>query len=270
MDKKVLVLDLDGTLTNSKKEITPRTKEAVLKMQKKGHVVVLASGRPTPGVVPVAEELNLKKYGGYILSYNGGQIIDCATGEVVYRKNLPMELVPQLFALAEELDIGLISYDKEGIVANNHPDKYIELEAMINHLPIQYRDDVAEYIDFPVTKCLGTAAPEVAKEKEDAFREKFGDVLNIGRSEPFFIEITPKGIDKAASLARLCEIIHITKDDMIACGDGFNDISMIEYAGTGVAMANAQQEVRDVADYITSSNDDDGVAEVIEQFILHE
>ncbi len=268
MDKKVLVLDLDGTLTNSNKEITPDTKDAIMKIQKKGHKVVLASGRPTPGVEPLAKELKLDKFGGYILSYNGGQIKDCKKDEVVYEQALPADVVPKLFNMADELNIGLATYDSDGIVANDNRNKYVELESRINNLPIQYRNNAAEYIDFPVNKCLGMVDPEIAPEKEQAYKDKFGDVLNITRSEPFFIEITPKGVDKAASLERFCEITGNTRENMIACGDGFNDISMIKYAGIGVAMANAQDEVKAVADFITTSNNDDGVARVIEKFVM--
>ena len=244
-DKKVLVLDLDGTLTNSQKEITDKTLEAVFRMQEHGHKVVIATGRPTPGALPIAKKLKLEKFGGFIASFNGGQI-------------------------TEELNIGFISYDKTGIIAADRPDKYIDLEARINHLPVSYKKNIAEYIDFPLNKCLGTAEPEVAPEKEQAFIEKFGDRINVSRSEPFFIEITPNGIDKAASLEHLCEIIGSSRENMIACGDGFNDISMIKYAGVGVAMANAQEEVKAAADYITVSNDEDGVAKVIYEMILKE
>ena len=255
-DKKVLVLDLDGTLTNSQKEITDKTLEAVFRMQEYGHKVVIATGRPTPGALPIAKKLKLEKFGGFIASFNGGQITDCGSGEVIYQQTLP--------------NIGFISYDKTGIIAADRPDKYIDLEARINHLPVSYKKNIAEYIDFPLNKCLGTAEPEVAPEKEQAFIEKFGDRINVSRSEPFFIEITPKGIDKAASLEHLCEIIGSSRENMIACGDGFNDISMIKYAGVGVAMANAQEEVKAAADYITVSNDEDGVAKVIYEMILKE
>ena len=269
-DKKVLVLDLDGTLTNSQKEITDKTLEAVFRMQEHGHKVVIATGRPTPGALPIAKKLKLEKFGGFIASFNGGQITDCGSGEVIYQQTLPKDIVPELFKLAEELNIGFISYDKTGIIAADRPDKYIDLEARINHLPVSYKKNIAEYIVFPLNKCLGTAEPEVAPEKEQAFIEKFGDRINVSRSEPFFIEITPKGIDKAASLEHLCEIIGSSRENMIACGDGFNDISMIKYAGVGVAMANAQEEVKAAADYITVSNDEDGVAKVIYEMILKE
>ncbi len=270
MSKKVLVLDLDGTLTNSQKEITPKTKKALMEMQEKGHIVVLASGRPTPGITPLAEELELAKNGGYILSFNGGQITSCKTGEVVYQKTLPAEVVPQLFDLAQKLDIGLLSYESDAIITGMHYDQYIEIEKNINHLPVKQMEDIVEYIDFPLNKCLGTADPEVAKKAEEEYAKMFGKTLCISRSEPFFIEITPMGIDKAASLDRLCQLIGHSPEDMIACGDGFNDVSMIEYAGLGVAMANAQDAVKEVADYVTDSNDEDGVAKVIYEFILNE
>ena len=129
-------------------------------------------------------------------------------------------------------------------------------------------EKVEDYVDFPLNKCLGTAEPEMAAEAEKIYAEKFGDKLCISRSEPFFVEITPKGIDKAASLERFCKMTGNKRKDMIACGDGFNDLSMIKYAGLGVAMENAQPVVKDAADYVTASNDEDGVAKVIHKFIL--
>lgn len=269
MEKKVLVLDLDGTLTNSEKKITPRTKKALMEMQEQGHTVVLASGRPTPGITPLAKELELEKNGGYILSFNGGQITNCKTGEIVYQKTLPPEVVPKLFDLADKLDIGLISYEQDAIITGMHYDEYIDIEKNITHLPVKQMENISEYIDFPLNKCLGTADPEVAAQAEKEYEKMFGKTLCISRSEPFFIEITPMGIDKAASLERFCKLTGNKRENMIACGDGFNDVSMIEYAGLGVAMANAQAAVKEVADYVTASNDEDGVAKVIYKFILN-
>jgi Cof subfamily protein (haloacid dehalogenase superfamily) len=105
---------------------------------------------------------------------------------------------------------------------------------------------------------LATVEPKVI--------EEIGDKLNVFRSEPFFLEIMPKNIDKAYSLGKLLEKLGLTKDEMIACGDGFNDLSMIKYAGVGVAMANAQEVVKEAADYVTLSNDEDGIVHVIEKY----
>lgn len=268
MKKKILVLDLDGTLTNEKKEITPKTKDALMKMQKEGHTVVLASGRPTRGVDPVRKELDLDQYDGYTLAFNGARITRCSTGEVIYQQTLPEDIVPEIFELADELGIGMMTYDTDGIVGNLHNDEFMEIEAMINQAEIRHLKNPANAINQPVNKCLGTAPVDIAPDVEKKFAEKFGDRISVSRSEAFFIELSPKGVDKAASLAKLCEILGCTKDDVIACGDGFNDISMIEFAGLGVAMENAHEPVKEVADYITRSNEEDGVAHVIHKYIF--
>lgn len=266
--KKILVLDLDGTLTNHKKEITPKTKAAIMEMQKQGHTVVLASGRPTRGVDPIRKELELDRYDGYTLAFNGARITRCSTNEVIYQQTLPEEIVPELFAMAKQEGIGMMTYDEQGIIANRHEDEFMDIEAMINQVQIRHFDDLTAHLTQPVNKCLGTAPVDIAPAIEKKFYDRFSDRINVSRSEAFFIELVPKGVDKAASLAKLCEILGRSRDDMIACGDGFNDISMIEFAGLGVAMENAQEPVKKVADYITRSNEEDGVAHVIHKYIL--
>ena len=269
MRRKILALDLDGTLTNSSKEITERTRQSIHAMQQQGHLLVLASGRPTPGVQTVADALELERYGGYMLSYNGGRIMDCTTRKILYQKTMPEEVVPQIFAMAEEMGIGMMTYQDEEIIAGSRVDDYMRLEAGINGLQIHSYMDPAAQIRMPVNKCLGTAPPEIAPEIEQQFAKRLGDRINVGRSEPFFIELTPWGVDKAASLDQVRQWTGCSLEDVVACGDGFNDRCMIQYAGLGVAMANAQEVVREAADYVTSrTNDEDGVVEVIEKFIL--
>ena len=265
MSYKMLVLDIDGTLTNSKKEITSKTKAAIRNLQEKGIAVVLASGRPTPGVENMAKELEFEKFGGYILSYNGGQIIDCQTGEKIYEKVLPKEAVSELYDLSEEYDLNIISYEDGNVIIEKEQDQYVELEARINKIGIKQINDFKEYIDFPVVKCLMTAEGKHLEKIEPIAKERFPE-LSIYRSEPFFLEAMAKNVDKAASLERLLEHLELTKDEMVACGDGFNDLSMIEYAGMGVAMENAQPVVKEVADYVTLSNDREGIVHVIDKF----
>ena len=268
MSRKILALDLDGTLTDSNKGITPRTKEMIAKMQEQGHIVVLASGRPTPGVQRVADKLHLSEMGGYMLSYNGARVQDCKTGEILFQQTMPLDMIPILFDEAKEHQIGMMTYQNGKIISGEIVDEYMGLESRINGLEIYPFADPAAQVTTPVNKCLGTADPEHAARLEVLFREKYGDRIDVGRSEPFFLELLPKHVDKAASLGKLCEALGQTKEDLIACGDGFNDRSMIAFAGLGVAMANAQDVVKEVADYVTLSNDEDGVAHVIEKFIL--
>lgn len=265
---ELLVLDIDGTLTNSKKEITPRTKEVLMRIQKAGKRLVIASGRPTAGILSIADELHLDEYNGFILAFNGGRIINYTTGEIVYNRMIPLELLPEIYRYSKELGTGILTYTESEIVLGNEPDRYSELESRICKIPIRQVEDFVKFVDFPINKFLMTGEPELIFKAQSVMREKFGWVLNIFRSEPFYLEIVPQSIDKANSLARLLEHLGMKREQMICCGDGFNDRSMIEFAGVGVAMENAQEEVKAVADYITASNDKDGIVEVVEKFIL--
>ena len=266
MQRKLLVLDIDGTLTNSKKEITPATKDAIIDLMNRGHKCMLASGRPTPGMKRVADELEFDKYGGYLLSYNGAKIIKYDTKEIIYQQILPREFIPTLYDFAVNFRCGLLTYDDEQIISRNRIDKIVALESRINNLPIKDVENFAEYIDFDINKCLMTAPQHIAPYYEDMLKDYYGEYLSIYRSEPFFIEIMPKGVDKAASLEKMLPILGISRKNCIACGDGFNDITMIKFAGVGVAMANAQPAVKAAADYITYSNDEDGIVHVIEKY----
>ncbi|MCI9405745.1 MAG: HAD family phosphatase [Oscillospiraceae bacterium] len=270
MDYKILVLDIDGTLTNSQKEITPRTRTALQKAQEKGIKIVLASGRPTYGIMPVAGQLALERFGGYILSFNGGRIINAQTGEVIYQKTLPPEMPALLYDLSKEYKTNIMTYLDRTVITPKKDDKYVELESRINQMEVRQVEDFKSFVNFPVTKCLMVEDGEYLAQVEQKVKARLGDTLSVLRSEPFFLEIMPKNIDKAYSLGKLLEHLGLNKDQMIACGDGFNDRSMIEFAGLGVAMANAQEPVKAAADYITASNDEDGVAAVVERFILGE
>jgi Cof subfamily protein (haloacid dehalogenase superfamily) len=268
MAYEMLVLDIDGTLTNSKKEISDVTRNAILEIQNRGHHVVLASGRPTPGILPVAKELKMDEFGGFILSFNGARVIHCKTNEVIFQKTIPTELILPIYQAAVEANVGIVTYDDSCIITSSEIDEYIEKESKINHMPIKKVDNFASYIDFPINKCLMTGEPTYLAEVETKMKQQFGDQLSIYRSEPFFLEIMPMNIDKANSLEKLLDYLHMSKEQMISCGDGYNDLTMIQYAGKGVAMGNAQKEVLEAADYITLSNDEDGVAHVIDKFIL--
>ena len=268
MKYKLLVLDLDGTLTNNKKEITEHTLRTLIDAQERGVKIVLASGRPTYGIAPIAEKLELKKYGGYILSYNGGEITNWQTGELMYANVLDADLLPYLYQCAKDNDFAIVTY-KDKYVLTEHPhDEYVQKEAILNVMQTLKVDNFLEYIDFPVPKCLIVGEAERLHQLELQMYEQLKETNEVYRSEPYFLELVPKGIDKAQSLAVLLDKVGIRREEVIACGDGFNDLSMIRYAGLGVAMENAQPVVREAADFITLSNDEDGVAHVVEHFML--
>lgn len=147
------------------------------------------------------------------------------------------------------------------------PNQYTELESKINNMPIVRVENFPEAVTFPVNKFLITGEAALTEKIETLLKEKFHSLLNIYRSEPFFLEVMPQNIDKAHSLQKLLNYLGMSADQMICCGDGFNDLTMIEYAGLGVAMENAQPILKKTADYITKSNDEDGVLHVINEFM---
>lgn len=268
MDYQILVLDLDGTLTNSKKEISDATYQALIDIQKAGKTLVLASGRPTYGVVPVAAHLKLNEYGGYILSFNGGRITDCRTDKLIFEETLPGSIAESLYNLVMKYPgLDLITYTEDTILSGICPNKYTELESFINHMPIIRLNDFARDIPAQVNKFLITGEPSLVAEAQKELMEHYGTKLNLYCSDPFFLEIMPPGRDKGTSLSHLLKCLNLTTSQAICCGDGYNDIPMIKAAGLGVAMENAQPAVKAAADYITLSNDNDGILHVINKFM---
>ena len=268
MKYKLLVLDIDGTLTNAQKQITPKTKKALIKAQQQGVKLVIASGRPTCGVLPYAKELELAQHGGYVLSYNGAKIIHCPDEEEIFSQGLPLEMLPEIYDLSARNQVNILTYEGNAVITETPEDPYVAIEARINGLDIRKIDSFKDHVRFPVTKCLMLGDGDYLAGVEEIVRRQLGDRLNIFRSEPFFLEVMPQNIDKAYSLSILLERLGLTREEMIPCGDGFNDKSMLHFAGLGVAMANAQEAVKKAADYITLSNEHDGIANVVEKFIF--
>ena len=263
---RAIALDLDGTLTNHDKVVTPRTRQALLKAQELGTVIILASGRPTYGIVPVAECLELEKRGGYILSYNGGNIVNAKTGEKLFSQFLPDAVIPILYKYAKEKNHALLGYAGNEIITEMPDDPYVKEESRINKMNIRKVDNLLDALEPHPTKLLMTGDPTDMIKAEEELVEILGEKMDIFRSAPFFLELVPKGIDKAQSLLRLLSKINLTPADLMAFGDGYNDLSMLKLAGVGVAMANAAPEVRADADYVTLSNEEDGVAEALLHF----
>lgn len=207
----------------------------------------------------------MRQYGGFILSYNGGEIIDWSTGQLMYKNMLPDEVIPLLHEAAHRHGQAILSYDNEYIVTEQPEDEYVHHEAFLNKMQTRRAVNFLEETPRPLPKCLIVGHPEELVKTEAELRQQLNGVINVFRSEPFFLELVPLGIDKAQSLSVLLEELGMTREEMVAMGDGFNDQSMIEFAGMGVAMANAQEPVRQAADFVTLSNDEDGVAYAVER-----
>ena len=270
MQYKVLALDLDGTLTNSDKIITPRTKQALQKAARLGVCIVLASGRPTVGIEPLARELELDKFGGCILSYNGGKIIDCKTGQTLVQHAFPPDLIEPVCTFSRYWNVVPLTYDAHGIVTEDPTGRYVQEEARICKIPVRKVENLPAEITYPINKLLLTGDPVDMPHVEELMQQEFAGKLSIYRSQPFFIEVMPLGIEKSASLQILLRAKGLTAQNLMACGDGWNDLPMLKFAGLGVAMGNAQAPVKTAADVITADNDHDGVGLAVEKYILSE
>lgn len=265
---QMIALDLDGTLTNSEKIITPDTFHALMRAQEQGVRLVLASGRPTYGILPLAKQLQMERYGGYILAYNGGKIIECSSQRILFQQTLPSDQLHRVFELADLYHLAALTYENESILTEYPEDPYVQIEAQINHLSVKQVVHLNEAVYFPVVKCLIVGEEQYLAQVEPEIREKLGADFDVYRSAPFFLEIVPRGIDKGASLERLLQAVRMHREQLIAFGDGYNDGTMIRYAGLGVAMENGVEAVKKEADFITRSNEEDGVAYALEQFLF--
>ncbi len=269
MKYKILALDIDGTTINSQKEITPRTLTTLRKVQEMGIKLVLATGRPTYGMQFIADELQLAKYGGYILSYNGGEITQANNNRVVFQQTLPTELLPTLYHAAKDAGVEISTYDKEYVISENIHNPYVQHEVnLIRMKALQVENFVAAATKARPIKCLIVGEPEKIIPVGETLNQKYSSEISAFRSEDFYLEVVPKGIDKALSLQKLLTELNLSPSEMIAMGDGHNDLTMIELAGLGIAMGNAKTELKAIADHITLTNDQDGVATAIEKFIL--
>ena len=162
--------------------------------------------------------------------------------------------------------VEILTYQGEGIAATDISNEYVRHEAFINKMPLTQYDDFVHQVQHPINKCLIVGDPTPLALLERHLAQTLQGQCSVYRSADFFLECVPLGIDKAASLARLLPTLGLTREEIIAVGDGHNDISMIEYAGLGVAMANAADATKAKADYITRSNEEDGVAHVLQKF----
>ncbi len=267
MAYELMVLDVDGTLVNTNKEITERTKKALMECQENGIKIAIASGRSTEGIRHQARAIGLDRYGGYVLSYNGGHITNFATGEVVYDIPLPEGMLRELYDYSKKHGTGFLTYHNGSIVAGWEDDPYIVMDAEACDIPIYVPKDFHRELNFPVNKCILTAEPSRLAELEPVAAADYEGRLSVYRSEGFYLEMMPLGIDKAYGISKLIQRLGFNRGQVVCCGDGFNDISMIEYAGLGVAMENAKEEVKKRADYIAPSCDEDGLIDVIDRFI---
>lgn len=268
----VLILDVDGTLVNSQKEITETTKNAVIDAQERGKKIAIATGRAISGVRHIVREIALAEHGGFVIANNGTTVVNCKTGENIYNHTIGKEFISRVYDAAKELGVGICVYHDQAkeIISGNGINTYIENDAKACQVTLRETNHFVKEIHFPVNKFLLVGEPARMVEVEKQMKERFGSQLNIFRSDPYYVEVLPKFVDKGTAVEKLMKHLDVNKEKVICMGDSYNDLAMLRKAGLGVAMGNAQEEVKEAADLVTVSNDEDGVAEIIRKYMTPE
>jgi len=261
---KFIALDVDGTLMTSERTIADSTRNAIQAARKKGVLVSISSGRPYVGVGPIAKELGLQ---APMIAYNGGMIVDAVNDQILYECSMKSDDARKVIADAQTEDTTLIIWSKDKLYVNRIDDRvesYIQISDVVPHLI----EDYEALIGQGITKILWIDELDTIEAFRETYRAKYREHLNVVRSLPMFLEFVDKGVSKAEAMKKIGELHGISREEMIAIGDGDNDLEMLEYAGLGIAMGNAHDEVKEKADAVTDSNDEDGIAKAIRKYIL--
>lgn len=274
---KVIIMDIDGTLVNDEKVITPLTKETLLKAQDKGVRLVLASGRPTSGLLKLAEELDMENHHGLFVCFNGSKVVDCRSHETLYNHAISVEDSKAVLEHLKNFKARPM-FDKDEymyvndvfdntITYKGKPFNVMQYESRGNNYILCEKRDLAAFVDFEINKILTFGDPDYLQAHYKEMMEPFKDRLNCMFTSDFYFEYTAKGVDKAKALDSVLIPMGYKKEEMMAFGDAQNDKSMVEYVGLGVAMGNASDELKAVANEITDTNNNDGIAKAIMKHI---
>lgn len=275
MKKHTIILDIDGTLLTSDAILDPITKDYLIDIQKQGHTLILASGRPTIGVIHFAKSLEMDKYNGYIVSFNGACAHNISTNELIYEKVIDIETSKAILNHLEDYDvIPMITFD-DVMYVNDKDDKsvmlpnselsIIEYESKGIGFDVRNTEKLADVVDKPLYKILVAGNNEYLNQHYKDLSEPFIESTNSVFSAPFYYEFTNKGIDKAKALQEIFIKCNLDRNNTIAIGDGHNDMSLLNYANIKIAMGNAVEELKEIADFVTTDNDNYGVVEGIKK-----
>lgn len=270
---KMIGMDLDGTLLNTDKKLTDYTKNVLAKAIEQGCTVLVATGRP---VTAVPKELLEFPGMRYAVTANGARIMDVEKGNTIYENLLSPETAKQVLeVLAEYDDVYEIFIDGKGYTKADclqRIDHYFEAPSMQEYMlttriPVEDVTETMFQYNRPVDKVHGIF--HSVKERNDAAK-RLEHIPGIVVAGAFAnnLEANAAGTNKGIALLKLGEMLGIKQEEIMACGDGMNDYEMLKTVGFGVAMKNADERVKEIADYVTDTNDEDGVAKAIERFVL--
>ena len=268
MSEKILFTDLDGTLLTSDKKISPYMQQLLSDMVRAGHHLVLTSGRALSSILKVAERSGLLFPDTLIIAANGNEIYDCSTGDFLVKKSVPTEIAQGVINLAHSYGIHIQSYDDTHVVCEKDCPEVAQYKRSTGMDAI-FTDDIMGTIGHAPYKLLAIHLSD--RSRLDTLRQevlsRYGDTVTAIFSCDEYLEVFDKTAGKGNAIRFICDYLSIPITDVVAAGDAENDISMLDAAGIGVAMANADSEVKKHADFITQKdNDHDGLSEAILRF----
>ena len=266
---KIFFTDLDGTLLDREKKITPDTRSALERWTSAGHYFAICTGRALDSAMEVRRTLQLDFPGMYVIGSNGGEIYDCKQDRIISRTALTMEQVALVMGIAKEQGIHCHTYTDTHIVSPAD-DEQLRYYRRVIHTPVIICEDIVSALDKGPCKCIAIELEDRAKLEH--FRQTLLPLadgeMNLLYSNDRYLEIFPAASGKGSAVRILCEHLHLPLRNALAAGDEANDISMIRAAGTGIAMQNARDEVKAAADIVTArDNNHDGLAAVLMEYL---
>lgn len=264
MPIKLIAADMDDTLLTSEGQISQRTLEALGAAKARGALIVLASGRMVESMLHAARQVQVN---APLLAYNGGVTYDVHAGRILRQTAVDPDCARELCRLAEQLGVHIQGYSEGGYYFERD-NEYSQRYAQGIHLagrPVHKK--LSEYIDCDQFKLLMIGERQRIAEVLPLFQERFCGRVKCANSKPIYIECIAPGIDKGAALKALAEDMGIARDEILAFGDGQNDLEMLHYAGLGYAVGNASELVRGSAPHVAPSNDEDGPAQIVERLL---
>ncbi|MFZ7132207.1 MAG: Cof-type HAD-IIB family hydrolase [Eubacteriales bacterium] len=263
MNYKLLAVDIDGTLLNSDGILTQNTKESIHKAVERGVIFVICTGRPIQGVTDLNEEIGLDL--PYI-TYNGAMVVMGKSKEILYERSLPKEQSRKIYRLGQHYDVTMVIWGNNQLYTNKINDHSIEYSGLTKTKCIEIQD--LDDIPYDITKILWYEDHEELLTCQKELEGQIDNHINMHFSRPYFLEFVDAQATKAIAIEKLCDYYGFGYNQTIAIGDGENDLSMIQSAGLGVAMSNAPEKIRRAAAFVTLSCDEDGVAHVIDKYIM--
>lgn len=270
MNTKIFFADLDGTLLNDNKQITPLTYKTLKEWTSKGNKLVLCSGRALDSVIHVRETLGLGDFSNmYLIGYNGGEIYDCTAKALLNRVALSFDAVKKCFEIAKRHNIHIQTFSDTHIITEKEDEELIFYKRAV-HTPVIFTDDFMLCLDKEPCKCLAISLhdKELMKTFSQSISEELGEEVTVMTSTPDYIEMFPVSSGKGFGVTWLCDYLNIPLENALAAGDEMNDISMIEAAGIGIAMKNGRGFVKEIANIVTENdNNNDGLVPVLRQYM---